>query len=74
LFVAKWQSSIGRCRKSDACPKEDLAKSGYKPDMKYKFLIILLYSWLQTETKYRNLVNFTGFFPHFWQMKASKIN
>jgi hypothetical protein len=20
LFVAKWQSSIGRCRKSDACP------------------------------------------------------
>jgi hypothetical protein len=30
--VAKWQS-----------PWEDLAKSGYKPDMKYKSLINLLY-------------------------------
>jgi hypothetical protein len=35
--------------KSGYCLKEDLAKSGYKPDMKYKFLIIFLYFWLQNE-------------------------
>jgi hypothetical protein len=35
--------------KSGYCLKEDLAKSGYKPDVKYKFLIIFLYFWLQNE-------------------------
>ncbi len=29
--------------KIDEHPQEDLAKSGYKPDMKYKCLITLLY-------------------------------
>jgi hypothetical protein len=24
-------------------PKEDFIKSGYKPDMKYKYLIVLLF-------------------------------
>jgi hypothetical protein len=31
--------------------REDLAKSGYKPDMKYKCLITVLYLWLHTEYK-----------------------
>jgi hypothetical protein len=30
-------------------PKEDLAKSGYKLEIKYKILIILLYIWLHNE-------------------------
>jgi hypothetical protein len=29
--------------------KEDLAKYGYKSDMKYKYLIILSYFWLYVE-------------------------
>jgi hypothetical protein len=32
-------------------PWEDLAKSGYKPFMKYKTLIILLYFWLHSENR-----------------------
>jgi hypothetical protein len=27
---------MGRCKKSGNHPKEDLANSGYKPDMKYE--------------------------------------
>jgi hypothetical protein len=42
LFVLKWLLSIGRCRKSSNHPLEDLAKSGYKPNMKYQASIILL--------------------------------
>jgi hypothetical protein len=51
---------IGRCRKSGDHPYEDLAKSGNKPEIKYKSVIILLYVWLQT--KFMNLANFTLFF------------
>jgi hypothetical protein len=32
-------------------PKEDLAKSGYKSDVEYEYLIILLYSWLHIESQ-----------------------
>ncbi len=38
----KWWSSIGTCRKSGYHPYEDLAKSGCKPNMEYKSLIIFL--------------------------------
>jgi hypothetical protein len=31
-------------------PKEDLATSGYKPDVEYTSLIDLVYSWLHTKT------------------------
>ncbi len=52
----------GRCRKSAYHLYEDLAKSGYKPNMKYKSLIILLYFFGCTlKTKYRNLVIYTIF-------------
>jgi hypothetical protein len=36
-------------KKKCAHPEEDLAKSGYKPNMKHKILIILVYFWLLTE-------------------------
>jgi hypothetical protein len=39
------------CSQSGYHPEENLAKSGYKPDMKYKPLIILLYFWLHTENQ-----------------------
>jgi hypothetical protein len=32
-------------------PKEDLAKSGYKPEIKHKSLIMLLYFWLDPENQ-----------------------
>jgi hypothetical protein len=41
----KWSSHLWK----------DLAKSGYKPGTKDIALIILLYFWLFTETKYKNL-------------------
>ncbi len=58
------------CRQSGDRPYEDvekvaiigmkiLAKSGYKPDMKHKFLIILLNFWLLIGTKYTNLAIFS---------------
>jgi hypothetical protein len=34
---------IGRCQKNGDLHKEDLAKSGYKVEFKYKSLIICLY-------------------------------
>ncbi len=32
----KWQLSAQRCRENGDHPQEDLAKCGYKSDMKYK--------------------------------------
>jgi hypothetical protein len=43
----KWQLPIRRCRKSGDHAQEDLAKSGYKPDLEYQTLFILLYVWLR---------------------------
>jgi len=45
-------------------PWEDLAKFGYKPEIKYISLIKLHDVWLHDEnqTKYTNLVIFTIFF------------
>jgi hypothetical protein len=34
------------CTQSGNCAKEDLAKFGYKQNMKVEFLNILLYFWL----------------------------
>ncbi len=42
----KWQLPIRRCRKSGDHAQEDLAKSGYKPDLEYQTLFILLCLWL----------------------------
>jgi hypothetical protein len=52
----KWQFSIGRPRKSKDHRYKDLAKSGYKPYMMHKFLIMVLYLSLTTGIKYCNLV------------------
>jgi hypothetical protein len=41
-----------RERKSGYQPKEDLAKSGCKPDIKYKYLMNLLSFGYIKETKY----------------------
>jgi hypothetical protein len=38
----KWRPSIVRCRKGGDLLQEDLAKSGYQSEIKYKSLIILL--------------------------------
>ncbi len=55
----KRKTLTGRCRKID-CHLQP--KSGYKPNMKYKSLIILLYIFGCTlKTKYRNLVIYTIF-------------
>jgi hypothetical protein len=40
-----------RKNKSDNSPEEDLEKSGYKLNMKYKSLVILLYIWLHMGTQ-----------------------
>jgi hypothetical protein len=49
-------------------PREDLAKTGYKPDMKTKILIIFLHLWLQNalnpNIKIWKFLLF--FFCHFW--------
>jgi hypothetical protein len=42
---------FGRRRKSGNHQKEYLAKSGYKPEIKYKSLIILLFFWLNNENQ-----------------------
>jgi hypothetical protein len=41
-----------------------LAKSSYKPNIKYISLIILLYFGYTFKTKHRNIENFTSF-SHF---------
>ncbi len=50
-FSTKWESSIGRCRKIGHHPLDDLARSGYKPYLKYRTLIILLCFWLNIENQ-----------------------
>ncbi len=73
----KWQSSIGRrCRKNGNLSQEDLAKFGYKLDMKYKSSTNFLDLWLHIKKqKCRNLMNFNHFFPPcVWQLKSSKTN
>jgi hypothetical protein len=43
-------------------PCENLTQSGYKPNMSYKYLIIVLYFSYTLKTKYRNPMIFTFFF------------
>jgi len=86
LFVVKVAiiPSIGRCRRNDNYPKEDLAKSGYKSKIYYKSLIILLYFWLYNENQIYIYIyiyiyqsgDFEILFFSFlilWQLKTSKI-
>jgi hypothetical protein len=47
--------------KSDNHPYGDLAKSGYKPEIKYKSSIILLYVWLHNENHIYEFGNFYFF-------------
>jgi hypothetical protein len=65
LFLAKVGIMHIRkiCRKSGNHSKEDLARSGYKPYVKHKTLIILLYFCLHTEKKFKK--NLVVFFPSF---------
>jgi len=55
------------CSLSGNHPYEDLAKFGYKPDMKYKSLNNLL-----LKAKFRNPTIFIICFPHICQLKPSK--
>jgi hypothetical protein len=56
------------CSQSDNHPKEDIAKSGYKPYLKYKSLIILN----PIKTKYRNLATFNILFLTLGDSKSPK--
>jgi hypothetical protein len=47
--------------KSDNHPYGDLAKSGYKPEIKYKSSIISLYVWLHDENHIYEFGNFYFF-------------
>jgi hypothetical protein len=49
-------------KRHDDHPQENLAKSGYYPDMKYKTLIILPYLWLHTENQIQKLFVFSSHF------------
>jgi hypothetical protein len=51
FFVDKMAIIIRKCKKRGDHPREDLAKSGYKPHMTYRTLIILLYLWLHTQNQ-----------------------
>jgi hypothetical protein len=57
-MYVKWQLSIRGCGKNGNSSHENIVKFGYKLDMKYKYLINLLYLWLNIEKNYKNLVNF----------------
>jgi len=55
----KWRSSIGRRTRSGNHPEENVAKSGYKLNMKHKVLILLLFfSSKVSGIKCRNHFNF----------------
>jgi len=54
--------SIGSWTKSDDHWLEDLAKYGYKPEIKYKSLITLLYVWLHNENQIYESNDFYYFF------------
>ncbi len=51
-----WPKWLWRCRKSGHHPEEDLAKYGYKPNMKYKSLAILLYFGMLTKCMVLHMV------------------
>jgi len=55
-------SSIGECKKLVYHPRKIFAKSGYKSNMRYKSLIILLYFWLQGENQLNKFANFFNYF------------
>ncbi len=64
---------LGKCRKSGDHPKEHLVESGYKPNMKFGSLIIPLYFGYTLKTKVKKSGKFYYLFPHFQQLKTSKI-
>jgi hypothetical protein len=69
-----WQLSIGRCKKKVAIVLlEDLAKFDYKPNMKHKILIILLFFWATHWNPNIKIQWFLFLFSNFWQFKTSKI-
>jgi len=43
VLEPKWLSFIGRCKNNGDNSQNDLTKSSYQLDMKYKYSIILLY-------------------------------
>ncbi len=51
----------------------DLAKSGYQPDIKHKYLITLLYFWLQIENINIEIWEFLLFCLTYGDWKPSKI-
>jgi len=59
-----WQcffEGISACSQSGNHPYRYLAKCGYKKDIKRKYLITLLYFWLQIENKILKSDNFYFF-------------
>jgi len=70
-LYTKWLSSIGRCKKGGDHPYEDLAKSGYISDIKYKCLTILSFFWLHDKNEMYESGNL--YFFLFWQLKTLKI-
>ncbi len=65
--------SVERCTKIGYCPQEDLAKYGYKSNLKYTSLITFLCSRLQTGNQIQGTGNFFIFlFSHFWGLKTLK--
>jgi hypothetical protein len=71
FYVAKVVIICGLCRKSG-----DLGKSGYKPDMKHKSSIILLYIFTYIlKIKCKKFGYFNVLFPSCeWPLKPSKRN
>lgn len=69
-FVAVRSNSIHVSREWQSS-QEDLVKFGYKPQI----LIIILYIWLLTGSKYSNLANFPFFFltTSNWNLKNNFI-
>ncbi len=53
-------------------PLEDLAKSGCKPDVKYKLFIILSYSWLCIKNQVQKSCNFFPLFLGVWNLPKSQ--
>jgi hypothetical protein len=45
--------------------QEDLAKSGYKPEIKYKSFIIVLHFWLHNENQVNESGDVKKKLPHF---------
>jgi hypothetical protein len=68
--LRNFASKIGKTQKSGDHRQEDLAKSGYKSDTTYKYLIALLYFWLQTENQINKSGFLKTFFPHFCAKKT----